>query len=248
VTERKRKSGNSNVKNRQGDFGLPLIELRGVTRTYNSEGVAVMALHPTDLSIDKGEFVCIAGPSGSGKTTLLNLIGLLDTPSEGMILFDGETTSGLGRAESAALRLNRIGFVFQAHNLIPVLSAYENVEYPLLLKGITSRERRDKTCSALAGVGLAEKMEKRPGQLSGGEQQRVAVARAIVSSPPIVLADEPTASLDSTTGEALVALLQALAESGGTTFIFSSHDNRIIERAGRVITLRDGSVISDLRK
>jgi putative ABC transport system ATP-binding protein len=225
-----------------------LIELRGLTRTYSSEGVPVKALHPTDITIDKGEFVCIAGPSGSGKTTLLNLIGLLDTPSGGTILFDGETTSGLGRTASAALRLSRIGFVFQAHNLIPVLSAYENVEYPLLLKGVSSRERGVKVRSALAGVGLAEKMGKRPGQLSGGEQQRVAVARAIVASPPIVLADEPTASLDSATGDELVALLHSLAESKGTTFIFSSHDSRIIERAGRVITLRDGAVIGDLRK
>jgi putative ABC transport system ATP-binding protein len=227
---------------------LPLIELRGVTRTYNSDGVPVTALHPTDLVIDKGEFVCIAGPSGSGKTTLLNLIGLIDTPSGGTILFNGETTSGQGRAASAAVRLNRIGFVFQAHNLIPVLSAYENVEYPLLLKGMASTERRILVHEALAGVGLAEKMGMRPGQLSGGEQQRVAVARAIVASPPMVLADEPTASLDSATGEELVALLHTLAESKGTTFIFSSHDNRIIERAGRVITLRDGAVTGDLRK
>jgi putative ABC transport system ATP-binding protein len=227
---------------------LPLIELRGVTRTYNSDGLPVTALHPTDLTINKGEFVCIAGPSGSGKTTLLNLIGLLDAPSEGIILFDGETTSGLGRAASAALRLNRIGFVFQAHNLIPVLSAYENVEYPLLLRGMASTERRTLVNEALDGVGLAEKMGMRPGHLSGGEQQRVAVARAIVASPPMVLADEPTASLDSATGEALVALLHTLAESRGTTFIFSSHDNRIIERAGRVITLRDGALTGDLRK
>jgi putative ABC transport system ATP-binding protein len=227
---------------------MELIRLCGVSKTYRSDGVPVTALHPTDLVVEQGEFACIAGPSGSGKTTLLNLIGGIDTPTHGTVTIAGQEATGLSRARAAALRLNRIGFIFQAHNLIPVLTAYENVEYVLLLKGMSAAERRERATSALAGVGLGDKMAKRPNQMSGGEQQRVAVARAIAGSPPIVLADEPTASLDSSTGEELVNLLHSLSDRAGTTFVFSSHDPRIIERAGRVITLRDGSVASDERR
>ncbi|MRR33910.1 ABC transporter ATP-binding protein [bacterium] len=227
---------------------MELIRLCGVSKTYCSDGVPVTALHPTDLVVEQGEFACIAGPSGSGKTTLLNLIGGIDIPTQGTVSIAGQRTTGLGRTRAAALRLNRIGFIFQAHNLIPVLTAYENVEYVLLLKGVAAEERRERVTAALGGVGLADKMGKRPNQMSGGEQQRVAVARAIVDSPPLVLADEPTASLDSTTGEELVNLLHSLNDRAGTTFVFSSHDPRIIERAGRVITLHDGSVVADERR
>jgi putative ABC transport system ATP-binding protein len=227
---------------------MELIRLCGVSKTYCSDGMPVTALHPTDLVVDQGEFVCIAGPSGSGKTTLLNLIGGIDTPTEGTVSISGKETNGLSRARAAAFRLNRIGFIFQAHNLIPVLTAYENVEYVLLLKGMAAAERCERVTTALGGVGLGDKMGKRPNQMSGGEQQRVAVARAIVDSPPIVLADEPTASLDSTTGEELVNLLHSLGNRAGTTFVFSSHDPRIIDRARRVITLHDGSVVADERR
>jgi len=224
---------------------MELIRLEGVTKTYSADGVPVTALHLTDLMVQEGEFTCIAGPSGSGKTTLLNLIGGIDNPTQGTITIAGQKITGLGRSKAAALRLSRMGFIFQAHNLIPVLTAYENVEYLLLIKGLAASERRQRVSAALAGVGLSDKMDKRPNQLSGGEQQRVAVARAIVGSPAIVLADEPTASLDSATGEDLINLLHDLGEREGTTFIFSSHDPKIIDRADRVITLHDGSVVSD---
>jgi putative ABC transport system ATP-binding protein len=227
---------------------MPLIELQGVTKRYDDNGVPVTALHPIDLSVSNGEFVCIAGPSGSGKTTLLNIIGLIDTPSGGEIFFDNNPVSGLNRTAGAALRLKKIGFVFQAHNLIPVLSAYENVEYVLLLKRVRAEERRERVSRTLAHVGLANKMKKLPGELSGGEQQRVAVARAIVASPPLVLADEPTASLDSATGEELVNLFHSIAEREGTIFVFSSHDPKIIDRAGRVIILLDGRIADDRRR
>jgi putative ABC transport system ATP-binding protein len=221
---------------------LPLIELQNVSRTYSSNGNRTTALHATDLAVEKGEFVCIAGPSGSGKTTLLNIIGLLDAPSSGTVFFEGRPITALNRAEAAKIRLANIGFVFQAHNLIPVLSAYENVEYMLLLKGTGARERRERVNDALSCVGLIGKVHKRPGELSGGEQQRVAVARAIAGSPPLVLADEPTASLDSATGKSLMSLLGSLAQTKGTTFIFSSHDPDIISRAGRVLTMHDGAL------
>jgi putative ABC transport system ATP-binding protein len=227
---------------------MPLIELKGITKRYDENGVPVTALYPIDLSVSNGEFICIAGPSGSGKTTLLNIIGLIDTPSGGEIFLDNKPVSGLSRTTGAALRLEKIGFVFQAHNLIPVLSAYENVEYVLLLKRVRAEERRERVSRTLAQVGLANKLEKLPGELSGGEQQRVAVARAIVASPPLVLADEPTASLDSATGEELVNLFHTIAEREGTTFVFSSHDPKIIDRAGRVITLLDGRVAGDRRR
>lgn len=218
----------------------PLIKLQNVGRIYGSNGNRITALRPTDLTVDKGEFVCIAGPSGSGKTTLLNIIGLLDPPSSGRVFFEGRPITALNRTEAARMRLQYIGFVFQAHNLIPVLSAYENVEYMLLLKGIGAGERKERVNAALSCVGLKGKEAKLPRELSGGEQQRVAVARAIASSPPIVLADEPTASLDSATGESLISLLRSLAQTKGTTFVFSSHDPTIVSRAGRVITMQDG--------
>lgn len=221
---------------------VPLMRLEDVSKIYGNDGIQVTALCRTDLAIERGEFVCIAGPSGSGKTTLLNLIGLLDTPTTGNVFFEGRPIIGLNRSEKAKIRMNQIGFVFQAHNLIPVLSAYENVEYILLLKGFSARKRRELVNNALTSVGLKEMGKKKPGEMSGGEQQRVAAARAIVGCPSLVLADEPTASLDSANGEALVALFKSLSDAQGTTFIFSSHDPSIIARAGRVLTMHDGVI------
>ena len=227
---------------------MTIIELRQAARNYSADGVETVALHPLDLDVLQGEFVCVAGASGSGKTTLLNLIGGIDTPSAGTVRVAGRALGGLSRTAAARLRLELIGFVFQSFNLVPVLTAFENVEYVLLLRGLPARERRERTLAALRSVGLEEQARRLPGALSGGQQQRVAVARAIVGAPPIVLADEPTANLDSATGLSLVALLHELNRAQGTTFVFSSHDPRIIGRADRVITLLDGRVAEDRRR
>jgi putative ABC transport system ATP-binding protein len=224
---------------------MSLVQLTDVSRVYHNGALPVTALHPTSLAIDKGEFVCISGPSGSGKSTLLNLMGGVDTPTTGTVSIGGTITTGLSRGAAAHLRLNHIGFVFQAHNLLPVLTVRENVEYVLLLRGMPPQQRRRLVEEALEGVGLGSQSDKLPGEMSGGQQQRVAVARAIVSSPDLVLADEPTASLDSVTGRELVDLLLRLNRDQGMTFVFSSHDPRVIAHAGRVITLEDGRLASD---
>jgi putative ABC transport system ATP-binding protein len=222
-----------------------LIELRQAGRIYNSGEQSLIALHPVDLVVREGEFVCIAGPSGSGKTTLLNLIGGLDAPSTGKVTIAGEMTNGLSPRSSARMRLDLLGFVFQTYNLIPVLTAYENVEYVLLLKGMPASERKTLVTSALRRVGLENQMKKFPREMSGGQQQRVAVARAIVAAPPIVLADEPTANLDSSAGKDLLDLLFGLNREQKITFVFSSHDLQIVCRARRVITLLDGRIAND---
>lgn len=224
---------------------MALIELEKVRRTYRTDGLEVTAFQTEHLVIDRGEFVCIAGPSGSGKTTLLNLIGAIDVPTDGTVRIAGHLTSTLGPAEAAGVRLENIGFIFQSYNLIPVLTAYENVEYVLLLKGISSAQSKERVMAALESVGLGRMHKKLPREMSGGQQQRVAVARAIVSSPPIVLADEPTANLDSVTGRDLVNLLHSLNKDKGTTFVFSSHDPMVIERADRILTLKDGLIVDD---
>ncbi|MEJ2032273.1 MAG: ABC transporter ATP-binding protein [Deltaproteobacteria bacterium] len=221
----------------------PFLCLQQAARTYKANGLPVTALHPTDLAVGKGAFICLAGPSGSGKTTILNLMGGIDTPTAGRVLINGQTTTGLSRAAAAILRREHIGFVFQAFNLIPVLTAYENVEYILLLKRVAEPERTARVEEVLAGVGLEKVRNKRPAELSGGQQQRVAVARAIVGAPPIVLADEPTGSLDSRTGTKLLDLLRRLNRERQTTFVFSSHDPLIIERADQVIRLQDGRIV-----
>jgi len=226
---------------------MSLIELKDVSKTYQAKGPCVNALCNVTLTVDEGEFVCVAGPSGSGKTTLLNLIGNIDTPTKGTVSIDRRETAGMTLADAAAMRLQYLGFIFQSFNLVPVLTAFENVEYVLLLKGLPASIRNEKVVQALKSVGLEDKTGKRPCELSGGEQQRVAVARAIVASPPIVLADEPTANLDSATGEGLVHLLYDLNCRQKTTFIFSSHDPKIIERAERIITLSDGKIAGDKR-
>ncbi len=224
---------------------MSLIELVNVSKTYRSDGQVLTALYPTDLLIRKGDFICVAGPSGSGKTTLLNLIGGIDVPTSGRVSIGNRSTTGLSRSAAAALRRTTIGFVFQSFNLIPVLTAFENIEYVLMLQGVAARERAERVGKALASVGLAGLADKRPGELSGGQQQRVAVARAIVGRPMIVLADEPTGSLDSKTGEELITLLESINRQHHTTFIFSSHDPRIINRARRILSLHDGRIVKD---
>lgn len=221
-----------------------IVRLEKVGKLYQQDAFAVDALFEVSLCIEAGEFLALVGPSGSGKTTLLNLIGGLDSPSAGRIWVDGQEIGGLGKRQLSDLRLHRIGFIFQEYNLVPVLSALENVEYVMLLQGVADDERRERALTVLHDVGLQGLEQRRPRELSGGQQQRVAVARAIVSRPAIVLADEPTANLDSATGAALLDLMRDLNESRGVTFIFSTHDTMVMERARRIVTLRDGHVVS----
>jgi putative ABC transport system ATP-binding protein len=202
----------------------------------------VYALRGVDLQVDAGEFLALVGPSGSGKTTLLNLLGGLDRPTEGRVFVEGTEITALSGGALASMRLRRIGFVFQEFNLIPVLSAFENVEYVMLLQGIVEAERRERAHAILNEVGLSGMEGRRPSELSGGQQQRVAVARAIVAEPALVLADEPTANLDSTTGASLLDMMKELNEIEGITFIFSTHDPMVMERARRVVRLKDGEI------
>jgi putative ABC transport system ATP-binding protein len=225
-----------------------IVSCQGISKTYRQGKVSVTALSEIDLTAEAGEFLALAGPSGSGKTTLLNLIGGLDVPDNGRIQIGGQIYDELSDAQMADLRLHRIGFVFQAYNLIPVLSALENVEYVMLLQGTPAPERRRRAREILDIVGLEDKYERRPAELSGGQQQRVAVARAIVSSPDIVLADEPTANLDSKTGESLLELMRQMNRERGVTFIFSTHDPMVMEYARRIVLLRDGRIVEDNRK
>ena len=224
---------------------MNIVRITDVSKRYQQESLFVDALSNIDLDINKGEFTALVGPSGSGKTTLLNLIGALDSPSKGKIWIEEQEIGKLSRHELSRLRLQQLGFIFQEYNLIPVLSALENVEYVMLLQGVDDAERCQRAMSILREVGLEGLEQRRPSQLSGGQQQRVAVARAIVSEPIIVLADEPTANLDSTTGAALLDLMRKLNETRGTTFVFSSHDPMVIERARRVVRLKDGQIASD---
>ncbi len=220
-----------------------VIKISGLYKDYNSDGIAVHALNGVDLSVKRGEFSAIAGPSGSGKTTLLNIIGGIDRPGRGDVEVAGRSLNSMNQKELSDLRLNSIGFIFQAYNLIPVLTAVENVEYVLLLQGVEKKERMERAESILREVGLENEMKRRPAEISGGQQQRVAVARAMVSNPQIILADEPTANLDQTTGSALLDLMNRLNESSGTTFLFSTHDTMVMKRAGRLINLRDGKIV-----
>ena len=224
---------------------MPLIELKNLDKIYNTTSVPVHAIKNLDLEITKKEFTAIVGPSGSGKTTLLNLIGGLDQPSDGSVTVDGVDISTLKSGKLIEYRLHHIGFVFQAYNLIPVFTAKENVEFIMLLQGVSKKERDERATELLTAVGLADRLDSRPTQLSGGQQQRVAVARALASRPNFVLADEPTANLDSVSAEALLDLMEQLNEQYEMTFIFSTHDARVIKRARRVVTLEDGAVKSD---
>ncbi|MBW7469833.1 ABC transporter ATP-binding protein [Marinobacter sp. F4218] len=221
---------------------MAIVNVEKTSRIYRQDSVAVKALDDVSVAIEAGEFTTLVGPSGSGKTTLLNQIGALDEPTSGRIQIDGQEITGLNRRKRTALRLWKIGFVFQEYNLIGVLSAQENVEYVLMLRGVPFRDRREKARQILAEVGL-EGMEGRlPNELSGGQQQRVAVARAIVSQPAIVLADEPTANLDSKTGAALLDMMRRMNDEHGVTFVFSTHDPMVMERARRVVHLKDGRI------
>jgi len=225
-----------------------IVEARGVEKVYDSRGVRTRALAGVDLDVAPGEFSALAGPSGSGKTTLLNLIGALDTPTAGRIRLDGEELAALDPAELSERRLQKLGFVFQAYNLIPVFSARENVEFVMELQGVPARERRQRSDALLSEVGLEGLGDKRPLEMSGGQQQRVAVARAIASRPRLVLADEPTANLDSVTARHLIDLMLELNRVHGITFLFSTHDTRVMEAARRVVQLRDGRVVADDQK
>jgi len=221
------------------------VVCRKLNKTYRQNAVAVHALTDVDLVVPRQDFMCLSGPSGSGKSTLLNLIGGLDRPSSGDVDIDGVALSTLDKAALAQLRLHKIGFVFQAYNLIPVLTARENVEFVMQLQGVPLGERRDKAMNILKEVGLDNLEDRRPGELSGGQQQRVAVARAIVSEPSLVLADEPTANLDSKTATALMELLVHMNTEHHVTFIFSTHDKLVMDFSRRLIKLHDGRVVED---
>lgn len=222
---------------------MAMVSMQKVVRNYYLGKTVVNALGGIDLEVEKGEFICIAGPSGSGKTTLLNLIGCLDKPTSGKVFLDGDDVEWLSDNKLSRLRAERIGFIFQSFNLIPVLSAFENIEYPLLLKGVLRGSRKKKVLSMLEEVELADFTRHRPNQLSGGQRQRVAIARALVTDPEMVLADEPTANLDSKTGEAIVDLMRKINQETKATFIFSTHDSMVMKYAHRMIRLQDGRII-----
>ncbi len=225
-----------------------MIVTTDLSRTYNPDTIPVHALRGVTLTIGSGEFTAIVGPSGSGKTTLLNLMGGLDSPTGGKVLVGGTDISRLSGNALIDFRKNHIGFVFQSYNLIPVLTAYENAEFVMLLQGRPEKERRERVRGLLAAVGLEAHMDRRPSQLSGGQQQRVAVARALAPRPDFILADEPTANLDSHSAENLLDMMARLNGEEGTTFLFSTHDQRVIDRARRVITLVDGAVAEDVKR
>jgi len=227
---------------------MAAINVKGVSKHFQEGGHTVRAVDGVDFELEKGEFAALAGPSGSGKTTLLNLIGGLDRPDMGDVLIDGEATGAKSDDELTRLRLKKVGFVFQAYNLIPVLTAYENVQFVLQIQGVPESEHGGRIRPILAALGIEEFAHRYPTQMSGGQQQRVAVARSVVGNPAIVLADEPTANLDSSTAESLLDLMRKLNEERGVTFLFSSHDPLVIERAKRLIRMRDGKIGSDEKK
>ena len=224
---------------------MAIIELKNVDKIYNSKSIPVQALKNINLKISSGEFTAIVGPSGSGKTTLLNIMGSLDSVTSGEVILNNKKISEMKENQLIKFRLFNIGFVFQSYNLIPVLTALENVEFILFLQKVNRKERYNKAIELLKKVGLEHKRDSKPAQLSGGEQQRVAVARALASNPAFVLADEPTANLDFRSAENLLDLMQYLNKEYNTTFIFSTHDPRVIKRAQRIVTLEDGLIIND---
>ncbi len=227
---------------------MNIVECRNVKKIYRQGRMQTTALDGIDLDVEKGGFVALAGPSGSGKTTLLNIVGGLDSADEGTVLLDGNALEKMNESKLADLRLRKVGFVFQSYNLIPVLSALENVEFGMLLQGVPAKERGERARAILDDVGLADKYDRRPSELSGGQQQRVAVPRAIVANPAIVLADEPTANLDSKTGNGLLELMREMNVSKNATFIFSTHDEMVMDYARRLVTIRDGRIVEDRRK
>ena len=227
---------------------MSIIQVKSLQKIYEQEAVPVVAINGIDLLFERGEFTAVVGPSGSGKTTLLNIIGGLDDATQGEVIIDGQNIETFSNRQKTDFRMNHIGFVFQAYNLIPVFTAKENVEFVMQLQGKSKAEREARTTELLEAVGLADRMESRPNKLSGGQQQRVAVARALASKPKFILADEPTANLDSKTTENLLAIMEKLNRDEGVTFIFSTHDQRVMAKARRVITIEDGVVISDVKK
>jgi putative ABC transport system ATP-binding protein len=232
---------------RGGPGRAPLVEASGLSRTYSLGASSVPAVKGITVSIARGEFVALQGPSGSGKTTLLNLLGLLDRPDAGTVRVEGRDGESLSENARSDLRRDRFGFVFQTFNLIPVLSAEENVAYPMVIARVPPAERRDRARRLLESVGLGEKLGVRPDLLSGGQRQRVAIARALANRPAVVFADEPTANLDSHTAEEILDLMRTINESQGVAFLFATHDPRVVARAQRVILLRDGQIESDIR-
>jgi len=226
---------------------MKVIETQNISRIYHQGEIEVKALNNVSIDFKKGEFTAIIGPSGSGKTTFLNAIGGLDKPNSGKVIINNTDITTLSENEMIDFRLRNIGFVFQAYNLIPVLTAKENVEFVMLMQGKSKQEREKRAIQLLKEVGLSAQINRRPNQLSGGQQQRVAVARALASKPQFVLADEPTANLDSTSTSDLLDIMQQLNKEEGMTFVFSTHDQRVIDRANRIITLEDGKILSDVK-
>ena len=228
---------------------MPLLKLKGVKKIYQQGKVEVPALRGVDLEVEEGEFSTIFGPSGSGKTTLLNLVGCLDKPTVGEISFDGGKLDKLSKKELAMIRRHNLGFIFQSYNLIPVLTAYENVEFAIrLVDGKSNKEIREKVINILSAVGLEGMEDRKPNELSGGQKQRVAIARALVKEPKLVLADEPTANLDSKTSEDVLEIMLKMNKQLGTTFLFSTHDPQVMDYARRLIEIRDGMVSRDERR
>jgi putative ABC transport system ATP-binding protein len=226
---------------------MKIIDIKNLHKIYDEDTHPIHAVNGVDLSFEEGEFTAVVGPSGSGKTTFLNCVGGLDDPSSGEVVVDGTNLCTLSSRQKIDFRMNHIGFVFQAYNLIPVLTAKENVEFIMHLQGRSKHEREERTKELLKAVGLEDKMDKRPGKLSGGQQQRVAVARALASKPKFILADEPTANLDSKSAAMLLDIMEKLNKEEHITFIFSTHDQRVVDKARRVITLEDGKIKSDVK-
>ncbi len=227
---------------------MKVIELKNIEKTYNDSEVKVHAVRGINLEFEEGEFAAIVGPSGSGKTTLLNMLGGLDHPTAGDIIIGGTHVHDLKGSKLIDFRLHNIGFVFQSYNLVPVLTAKENVEFIMQMQGVPAKDRYKRTKELLTQVGLGDRLNSRPNKLSGGQQQRVAVARALASKPKFVLADEPTANLDSKSTENLLDIMEKLNKEENITFIFSTHDQRVVKKARRVITIEDGKVLSDEKK
>lgn len=227
---------------------MNIIEVKNLHKTYDEGEVKVHAVRGIDLSFEQGEFTAVVGPSGSGKTTFLNMVGGLDKQTEGEIIIDGVNISDLKASKLTDFRMRNIGFVFQAYNLIPVLTAKENVEFIMQLQGISKKERAERAISLLKSVGLGERINARPSKMSGGQQQRVAVARALASKPKFILADEPTANLDSESTRNLLEIMERLNKEENITFIFSTHDARVVKKARRIITVEDGKVIKDEKR
>lgn len=224
---------------------MEIIQVENATKIYKIGEVETRALDSVNLNIAQGEFTALTGPSGSGKTTLLQLMGCLDKPNSGAVKINGQDVTRLDANQRADLRRDEIGFIFQFFALVPVLSAYENVELPLLLSGISAKERRQRVMAMLDAVGLADRAQNRPDQMSGGQQQRVAIARALAPRPLLVLADEPTANLDTANGEQAMSIMQRLNQETGTAFIFATHDPRVMAFARRLVTMRDGKIMDD---